>query len=98
MRHIAAREGARVDKYGTSQLVQAYTSDATLLAFAELVCGRDPNARTLEDVWDISGMNPEGKTKIDAAAVPSPVVYTMTIDLAWPPNMSGARLKPFVYY
>lgn len=41
MRHIAAREGARVDKFGTSQLVQAYTSDATLLAFAELVCGGD---------------------------------------------------------
>jgi hypothetical protein len=60
MRHIAAREGARVDKYGTSQLVQAYTSDATLLAFAELVCGRDPNACTLEEVWD-SGMNPEAK-------------------------------------
>jgi hypothetical protein len=38
MRHIAARETARLDKYGTTQLVQAYTADPTLLAFAELLC------------------------------------------------------------
>lgn len=41
LRHIVAREAARIDRSGASQLVQAYTTDPTLLAFADLFCSSD---------------------------------------------------------